>query len=300
MKKVLSRRNFLGVATLGANATMLPPYSLASKYTVNEEKFVQNLPPLKIGMMTYLITSQWDLDTVIKNCTETKFLHAELRTTQKHGVELTLNKSQRQDVKKKIANSALEAISLASAYAYHSPDQKILRKTIESTKEYLQLAADVGAIGIRVFPNDLPDGIPEEKTMEQIGKSLAEVGKGGHDLGVDVRVEVHGRKTNQVHVIKKIVDYSQSPYVYVTWNCLPQDLLGEGFRANYNMLKNRIKGIHMRDLYIEIYPYKELFRLLRADGYTGYCNCEVSRVSCEPIEFMKYYRALFLAYQNVI
>ena len=300
MEKVLSRRIFLGAAALGAGAAMLPSHLSASEYVEIGEKTAQNQPPLKIGMMTYLIGSRWDLDTLIKNCTETKFLHAELRTTQGHGVELALNKSERQDVKKKIADSALEAISLASAFAYHFPDQKILRENIEGTKQYLQLAADVGAIGIRVFPNDLPDGVPEEKTMEQIGKSLAEVGKVGHDLGVDVRVEVHGRKTNQVHVIKKIVDYSQSPYVYVTWNCLPEDLLGEGFRANYNMLKDRIRGLHMRDLYLEDYPYRELFRLLRADGFTGYCNCEVSRVSCEPIEFMKYYRALFLAYQDVI
>jgi sugar phosphate isomerase/epimerase len=300
MEKILSRRNFLGTAALGAGATMLPSNLTASEYAGIDEKSAQNLPPLKLGLMTYLIGSQWDLDTIIKNCTQTKFLHAELRTTQKHGVELMLNKSQRQDVKKKIADSALEAISLASAYQYHSPDQKILRENIEGTKEYLQLAADVGALGIRVFPNDLPDSVPEEKTMEQIGKSLAEVAKAGNDLGVEVRVEVHGRKTNQVHVIRKIVDYSQSPYVYVIWNCLREDLLGEGFQANYNMLKDRIKVLHMRDLYLEDYPYRELFRLLRADGFTGYCDCEVSRVSCEPIEFMKYYRAMFLAYQNVI
>ena len=64
--------------------------------------------------------------------------------------------------------------------------------------------------------------------------------------------------------------------------------------------KDRIKGIHLHDLYDENYPYREFFSLLRADGYAGYCNCEVSRQTSEPVEFMKYYRALFLAYQNVI
>jgi len=300
MKKVLSRRNFLGAAALGTGATILPSYLTVSEYDGIDEMSAQNSPPLKIGLMSYRIGSQWDLDTLIKNCTQTNYLHAELRTTHKHGVELTLNKSQRQDVKKKIADSALEAISLASAYSYHFPDQKVLRENIEGTKEYLQLAADVGAIGIRVFPNDLPNGIPIEKTMEQIGKSLAEVGKVGHDLGVEVRVCIHGRQTSEIDVFKKIIDYSQSPYVYVNWNCNQSDLKGAGFHANYNMLKDRIKGIHLHDLYNEDYPYRELFRLLRADGYAGYCNCEVGRVSSEPIEFMKYYRALFLAYQNVI
>jgi len=298
MNKILSRRNFLGAAALGTGAAMLPSHLLASENAGVDEKSSQNAPPLKIGMHSWLIASEWDLDTVIKNCTEAKYLHAELRTTHKHGIEATLTKAQRADVKKKIADSALEGISLAHEYKYHFPDQKILRENIEGTKEWLQLAADVGAFSIRVFPNDLPDDVPEEKTMEQIGKSLAEVGKVGHNLGVDVRVCVHGRKTNQVHVIKKIIDYSQSPYVYVNWNCDSNDLLGAGFHANYNMLKDRIKGLHIHDLYNENYPYRELFRLLKADGYTGYCNCEVGRISCEPIEFMKYYRALFMALQN--
>lgn len=301
MKKELSRRNFLGTAAIGAGAaTMIPSLLTASDSTGTSNSAELNKNPLKIGLMSYLIGSEWDLDTIIKNCTTAKFLHAELRTEHKHGVEVTLNKAQRLEVRKKIEDSALEAISLASAFMFHFPDQKVLRENIEGAKKYLQLAADVKAIGIRVFPNDIPDEVPAEKTMEQIGKSLAEVGKAGHDLGVDVRVCIHGRKTNQVHVIKKIIDYSESPYVYVNWNCDYNDTKGAGFLENFNMLKDRIKGVHLKDLYTENYPYRDFFRLLKENNYQGYCNAEVGRVSCEPIEFMKYYRALFLAYQNAI
>ena len=299
MKRELSRRNFLGAAAIGAGATILPSYLLASTHRAISESSELYKEPLKIGLMTYMLGSEWDLDTIIKNCTETKFVHAELRTTHKHGVEVTLSKAQRKEVKKKIADSALESISLASAFMYHFPDKKVLKENIEGTKEFLQLAADVGALSIRVFPNDLPDEIPEDKTIEQIGKSLAEVGKFGNNLGVDVRVCIHGRKTNQIGVIKKIIDYSESPYVYVNWNCDDNDTKGEGFLANFNMLKDRIRGIHLHELNSENYPYRELFKLLKQNGYRGYCNAEVG-ASCEPIRFMKYYRALFLAYQNDI
>ena len=300
MKKELSRRKFIGTAALGAGAAILPSNVSASDSAGIDEKTVQNLPPLKLGLMTYLIGSQWDLDTIIKNCTQTKYLQAELRTGQKHGVEISLNKAQRQEVKQKVADSALESIALASAYSYHHPDQSALRADIEGTKQYLQLAADVGAVGIRVFPNDLPDAVPEEKTMEQIGKSLAEVGKVGHDLGVEVRVCIHGRKTTQISVIKKILDYSQSPHVYLNWNCGQDDTRELGLQGNYDLLKDRITGVHLHDLDRENYPYRDFFQLLRLNGYKGFCNCEVSRVSCEPIEFMRSYRALFLALQNVI
>lgn len=293
-----SRRNFLRTAALGTGVAFMTKSSAAIKRTGVYDSDSICSGPLKLGLTTYLIGSEWDLDTLIRNCTEAKYLHAELRTTHRHGVEVSLNKNQRIEVKNKMKNSALESISLASTFAFHFVDQKVLRDNIEGTKEYLQLAADVGAIGIRVFPNDLPDHLAEEKTMEQIGKALAEVGKTGFDLGVDVRLEVHGRKTNQVQVIKKIIDYSESPHVYVIWNSDRNDLRGEGFQANFNMLKNRIKGVHMRDLYSEDYPYRDLFKMLIEIGYQGYCNMELGRISCEPIELMKYYRSLFFALQG--
>ncbi len=293
MKPKINRRNFIQAAGIAALAgASVPTLASARKPEPSSGK-----PPLKVGLMTYTLGKDWDIDTIIKNCTETKFMHVELRTTHKHGVEVDLNKHQRAEVKKKFADSAIENISLASAFQYHYPEKSKVKENIEGTKEYLQLAADVGAIGIRVFPNALPEEVPEEKTMEQIGKSLAEVSQFGHDVGVDVRVCVHGRGTDRVPVIRKILDYANNPYVYVNWNCSPHDTDGDGIEANFNMLKDRIKGVHMHDLYNEDYPYRRFLELLREHDPTVYCNAEINQ-SCEPITLMKYYRALFLAYQN--
>ena len=118
--------------------------------------------------MTYQVGQSWDIPTLIKNCKETRFEHVQLRTTHKHGVELALSKPQRAEVKQRFADAGL-AISLASAYQFHSPDQTELRRNIEGAKQFLQLAADVGALGVRVFPNAVPDeGSPDrEKILEQ-------------------------------------------------------------------------------------------------------------------------------------
>jgi sugar phosphate isomerase/epimerase len=297
MNKESSRRKFIQTAALGA-AAITTGISKTSASEISPE-VSEKMSPLKLGIMTYNLGKDWDIDTIIKNCSETGWVHAELRTTHKHGVEVSLSKQQRAEVKKRFKDSPLEAISLASAFQYHFPDQNELRKNIEGTKEYLQLAADVGAIGIRVFPNAFIKGVNREKTMEQIGKSLAEVGEFGHNLGVDVRVCVHGNGTNSVPVIKQIIDYSQSPYVYVNWNCDATDVEGPGLVTNFNSVKDRIRGVHLHDMTDEKYPYRLFFKLLSESGYKGYCNAEVDE-SCEPIKFMKYYRALFLALQDAI
>jgi sugar phosphate isomerase/epimerase len=289
-----TRRDLLKTSALIASAAVVGRASSHDKASGNAR------PTLKLGLMTYTLAKDWDIDTIIKNCTETGFEHVELRTTHAHGVEVTLTKAQRQEVRKRFEDAGIK-LSLASAFAYHHPDPEELRQSIEGTKEYTLLAHDIGALGIRVFPNALltDQGIPEEQTLKQIGKAVAEVGEFAHNYGVQIRLAVHGKGTNIVGKVKKMIDYADSPYVYVNWNCDPNDTKGPGFEANFNSVKDRIGNVHMHELSDEQYPYRELSRLLSQAGYQGYCDAEVP-ASCEPIRLMKYYRALFLAYQDAI
>jgi hypothetical protein len=49
--------------------------------------------------------------------------------------------------------------------------------------------------------------------------------------------------------------------------------------------------VHIHDLYDD-YPYRELFALLRKQGYEGYCLSE-SPATADPLRVMRYYRMLF-------
>ncbi|MCE5347579.1 MAG: sugar phosphate isomerase/epimerase [Bacteroidales bacterium] len=295
----MERRNFIKTAALSTTAAMIP----LSAHSETDKKKIKpallNPNPLKIGVMTYTMAKDWDIETIIRNLTEAKYQTVELRTTHAHKVEVNLTPAQRADVKKRFKDSPLEVISLASGFQYHSPDPVELKKNIEGTKEYILLAHDVGAVGIRVFGNALPVGVPEEKTEQQIGKALAEVGEFGFNNGVEVRICVHGSKTNRPSVIKKIIDYSQSPHVYVNWNCNPEDTEENGFEYNFNLLKDHIRGVHMHELWTPEYPFRQFFKLLSGIGYKGYCNAEIDG-NPDPVRFLKYYRALFLAYQDAI
>ena len=71
----------------------------------------------------------------------------------------------------------------------------------------MKLAKDLGSPSVKVRPNGLPKDVPEEKTLEQIGKSLAECGAFARDNGVMIQLEVHGAETSRVPRIRKILDY---------------------------------------------------------------------------------------------
>ncbi|HKK63398.1 MAG TPA: TIM barrel protein [Bacteroidales bacterium] len=300
-KKSNSRRNFLKAAAATGAAAMVPGhlYGESVSHNLNTSFEGLNKNPLKQGVMTYNIAKKWDIETIIKNLSETGFQSVELRTTHAHGIEVSLSKQERADVKKRFEDSPLEAISLASAFRYHSPDPAELKENIEGTKEYTLLARDVGALGFRVFPNKLPEGVDPEKTMEQIGKSLAEVGEFAYNHGVEIRVCAHGDGTRNIPVIKKIIDYSESPHVYVNWNCSSTDLEGEGLEYNFNLVKDRIKSLHTHELWNPKYPYRKLFKLLADNNFQGYCNAEIS-ASEDPVRVLNYYRGIFLALQDAL
>lgn len=254
---------------------------------------------MKLGTVTYNIAMDWDVPTIIKNCTEAKFEGVELRTTHKHGVEVTLNPAQRAEVRKRFADSPVALASLGSAFDYHTPDQAKLKRDIAATKEYLVLAGDVGATGIKVRPNGLPKEVPVEKTLEQIGRSLRELGEFAAGHGQKLFLEVHGSGTSLLPHVKTIMDVAHHPQVGVCWNSNANDLAGDGFDHNFNLVKQKILTVHMRDLFLEDYPFRRLLTALNDSGYTGFCFAEIP-ASTDPVRVMKYYRALWLAYQGLL
>ena len=294
-----NRREFLKTTglTLGT-AGLLGRSTFAAEIT-KQPSFIRQSSKLKLGIVTYNIAKDWDVPTLIKNCAAANFQGAELRTSHAHGVEVALSKSQREEVKKQFRDSPVELMGLGSAFDYHTPDPAKLRADITATKEYIRLAHDVGAPGVKVRPNGLPPEVPKEKTLEQIGRSLREIGEFAAGHGVQIRLEVHGKGTALVPNIRTILDVADHKNVGACWNCNQSDLDGAGFDHNFNLLKPRIFTVHMRDLYLDEYPFRKLLTGLNEAGFTGYCLAEISE-SKDPVRVLQYFRSLWLAFQNLL
>ena len=85
MKKGITRRQFVGAsAGIGCAATLLAPSAVLGPAKADEI----DKPALRIGLMTYRLGQDWDVATIIKNCQEAQWEHAELQTTHAHGVEV--------------------------------------------------------------------------------------------------------------------------------------------------------------------------------------------------------------------
>jgi sugar phosphate isomerase/epimerase len=254
---------------------------------------------MKFGLVTYLWGQDWDLPTLIENCEKAGYPGVELRTQHAHGVETTLNASQRSNVKKRFADSSVTCVGYGSNFEYHSPDPVKLHENIEQTKEYIKLCYDIGATGIKVKPNDLPPEVPPEKTIAQIAASLNEVGKFGQEYDQLVRVEVHGNKTQELPVMKAIFEQVTEKNVKICWNCNEQDLLPPGLEGNFNMVKKWFGDtVHVRELNSTDYPYQQLFDLFKGINYNGWILLEARTEPADRVAAMKEQISLFNQYDS--
>ena len=286
MNKSITRRLFIqkSLATgIGLAAIKnLPSFSKPESHGMN------------FGLVTYLWAQNWDLPTIISNCEKAGYKGVELRAEHAHKVETSLTKMQRAEVKKQFAGSSVKCIGYGSNFEYHSPDPAILRKNIDQTKEYIKLCKDIGATGIKVKPNDLPAGVPKEKTIAQIAASLNEVGKFAREYGQLVRVEVHGNLTQELPNIRAIFEQVAETDVKVCWNCNDQDLLPPGLEGNFNMVKKWFGDtVHIRELNDGNYPYQQLFNLFAGINYEGWILLEGRTDPTDKIAAMKEQITLF-------
>ncbi len=288
----MQRRHFLQTGAISA-AVLATPVTAAQ--TIKAAKS----PQFRLGLVTYNLAASWDLATLLRVCKSAGISPVELRTTHKHGVEPSLTKEQRKDVRKRFADAGIEIWGCGTTCEFHSPDTAVVQKNIEMCKRFVDLVADLGGRGVKVRPNGLPKEMPTEKTLEQIGKSLIPCGQAAEEAGVEIWVEVHGSGTAHPPNMKTIMEHCGHRRVGVTWNSNSSDIKSGSVEEYFNLLWPWIRSCHINELYKDAagaYPYRELFRLFRQHGYDRATLCEVGRTVTDEAagtEILRYYKALW-------
>ncbi len=316
--KERGRRSFLKTGFLGLSAVgALGGTDVTNAADFDPAKGSGVAPDFKLGLVTYELAKDWDVETIIKNCEATGFEGVELRTTHRHGVEPSLSKEQRMEVRKRFQDSHVRLVSLGSTCEYESPDPAVVQRNLEETRRFAGLAQDLGCLGVKVRPNGFPKDVPHGKTLDQIGRALNQCGDIARDHGVEIWVEVHGDGTQEPPNMHRIMEVCGHPTVGLCWNSNDTDVVEGSVKPSFDLLGKWLRSCHINELWRTVppwggtenppqpqtgtkgfpewqkpYPWRELFGLFRGAGYNRYTFAEIP-ASCEPLRLMRYYRVLW-------
>src|SRR4051812_48757185 len=98
----VTRRRFLQASALTTATVAARPAAAAAKAESPSG------PKFRLGIVTYNIAANWDVPTILKICKAVGLSPVELRTTHKHGVEPSLSKEQRKEIRQRFADGGIE------------------------------------------------------------------------------------------------------------------------------------------------------------------------------------------------
>ncbi len=254
---------------------------------------------MKLGLHCWRLPSQMTLDETLKLCQEGGMASIEFLTQAdfKQGVELELDKAGRAEVRKKCEDAGIAIAAMAILDKYDMPDEKVRRENLDRSKKYVELAKDIGAPKIRALGDRLhEDTEPKEKTIARVADALRELAEFAQGHGVEIDLEMHNKFT-PVDVCLPTIEQANHPNLGLVHNShlVPEDIPDGSVRPSWERVKKHIRHVHFHQLHSPKFPYREWVKLLRDEGYDGYCSLELPE-SQDPVTVLQLTKALFEAY----
>src|SRR5262249_49386488 len=126
-----TRRAFLAAAPLAAG--------LSPRAAPAESKPEAAPRKYRLGLVTSNGAAAWDLPTLLKVCKVVGISPVELRTTHRHGVEPSLSKDKRKEVRKQFADAGVAIWGCGTTCEFHSTSAAEVARQIETCKRFVEL-----------------------------------------------------------------------------------------------------------------------------------------------------------------
>ena len=180
----------------------------------------------------------------------------------------------------------LSFADLGSSCMLHFPEGAERNSNLEEARRFIDLAAGIECPFVRVFPNEFPEGIPRQQTLDRIARGLEQLAAHAKGSGVSVLVETHGALVETADIIT-VMKAAAGPCAGLVWDVTNMwTVTGQSPAEVYGILQPYIRHTHIKDavktgsevtytlLGQGSVPIFEAIDALEAGGYTGYYSFE--------------------------
>ncbi|MEH7413803.1 sugar phosphate isomerase/epimerase family protein [Neobacillus drentensis] len=249
---------------------------------------------------TTLGCPNWNLDQIISNAVENGYDGVDFRgylgkldiyqfPEFSSGIKETVRRFQ---------EASLEIPCFSSSVRLFTNYQAEFEQYLEELKNYAVLCQAFQTPYIRVFGGSIGDTSRNE-AFDLVEHNAREYLKIAESYNVHLLFETHDDWTSSVYM-KEIVNRVNSQHFHVLWDVHhPYRTLGEEPVQTWETLGKWIHYTHWKDSFVKEdtkrgyqlcllgegdVPLKEIFSLLKTNGYDGYCTLEWEKMWCTEIE----------------
>jgi sugar phosphate isomerase/epimerase len=231
---------------------------------------------------------KWDWNTILKNTSHYGFAALELRGIQD---QMDLPKcaefsgSRLKGTLADLSAAQLAISDLGASAQMHEPDPAKRAKHMDEARRFIDLAHEMKAPYVRVFPNQFVPGEDKQVTFARISDGLRELAQHAAPAGVTIIVESHGEFRRAEDIIP-IMEGPKAKNVGFLWDAHHTCVEGEKSADTWARLGKYTRHTHLKDSlpiagkpkeerrYVltgtgEI-PVKETVAVLVKNGYKGY------------------------------
>ena len=267
----LARREFLGALAAAAAA---PAFARGAA----------TRPRLPIAFST-LGCPAWEWGKILEQADRLGFAAIELRGLQG---EMDLPRCPEfqplrlKESRDQVAARGLKISDLGSSAEMHEPESAARAKHLEEGRRFIDLAHELGAPYVRVFPNKFIAGEEHRITIERIAAGLRILGEHAKGSGVSVIMESHGDFTRSADILE-VMTAAASPNVGFLWDAHHTVVAGHETPAEtFKVLGPFVRHTHLKDSRPEkedvryvltgtgTVPVEDTVKTLVAAGYKGY------------------------------
>lgn len=202
---------------------------------------------MKISFMTWACPN-WSLEQVLAGAIRYGYDAVEPRVEadHAHGIELNITKKQRKAIREQFADCGVAVSALATSRRYALASDHELAESIELTKRYLDLAADLGCQNLRVFGGGTPEGMSFGDAQKLVAESLHRCAQHAAQRGVYLCLETHDSYSLSGDCLQTVL-MADHPNVAICWDILHPCRHGETVAAAFENVRNHVRHCHVHD-----------------------------------------------------
>ncbi|MBC7288929.1 MAG: sugar phosphate isomerase/epimerase [Armatimonadetes bacterium] len=202
---------------------------------------------MKVSFMTWACPD-WDLNQILAAAVRWGYDGVEPRAeaNQNHGIEITTTKKEREIIRRQFADMGIEISCIATSRTYAFADEADRRDSIDLTKKFVELAADLGCPNLRVFGGVTPEGVSREDAQKMVAEALAELGPVAAENNVVICLETHD-DYSLADWAAATVKMADAPGLGIVWDVMHPYRNGQTIQQAFEAVKDLVRHCHVHD-----------------------------------------------------